>query len=311
MVKIMNPTQLQSFVQNNPKLVKAKSFTINGHELQVLKYSKQVFYRNLWNDALEWCRGTVVDCDFNLVSVPFQKIYNYGIEKRAPKIEPETKVTAYRKVNGFMAQITWYKDTLIIGTTGSLGGDFVQYIKDMMVTHAPIEKWEAWMKAHETETHLFEVVHPDDPHIIPENAGMYYLGSRLKQYDAIHSEYGLNRVCQIQIRACDLGCFAAEGYADVPFSEIQSMVKQCKHEGFVIYTDDGKATKIKSQWYLVQKWVARNPNTDKIMNNQIFNQVDEEYYGLIYHLRNNIEHYTALDEQNRLEFVRQYFSSLD
>jgi hypothetical protein len=106
-------------------------------------------------------------------------------------------------------------------------------------------------------------------------------------------------------------CFAAEGYADVPFSEIQSMVKQCKHEGFVIYTDDGKATKIKSQWYLVQKWVARNPNTDKIMNNQIFNQVDEEYYGLIYHLRNNIEHYTALDEQNRLEFVRQYFSSLD
>lgn len=305
----MNPTKLQSFVQNNPKLVKAKSFTINNHELQVLKYSKQVFYKNLWNDALEWCRGTVVDSDFNLVSVPFQKIYNYGIEKRAPKIAPETKVTAYRKVNGFMAQITWHKDTLIIGTTGSLGGDFVQYIKDMMVTHAPMEKWEAWIKAHATETHLFEVVHPDDPHIIPETAGMYYLGSRLKQYDAIHSEYGLHRVCQIQIRACELGCFAAEGYADVPFSEIQSMVKQCKHEGFVIYTEDGKATKIKSQWYLVQKWVARNPNTDKIMNNQIFNQVDEEYYGLIHHLRNNIEHYTALDEQNRLEFVRQYFSA--
>lgn len=305
----MNPTQLQSFVQNNPKLVKAKSFTINNHELQVLKYSKQVFYKNLWNDALEWCRGTVVDSDFNLVSVPFQKIYNYGIEKRAPKIEPETKVTAYRKVNGFMAQITWHADTLIIGTTGSLGGDFVQYTKDMMQTHAPMEKWEAWMKAHETETHLFEVVHPDDPHIIPENTGMYYLGSRLKQYDAIHSEYGLDRVCQIQIRACELGCFAAEGYADVPFSEIQSMVKQCKHEGFVIYTDDGKATKIKSQWYLVQKWVARNPNTDKIMNNQIFNQVDEEYYGLIHYLRNNLEHYTALDEQNRLEFVRQYFSA--
>ena len=47
----------------------------------------------------------------------------------------------------------------------------------------------------------------------------------------------------------------------------------------------------------------------RIIDVQADEFLDEEYYGLIHYLRNNIEHYTALDEQNRLEFVRQYFSS--
>jgi hypothetical protein len=80
-----------------------------------------------------------------------------------------------------------------------------------------------------------------------------------------------------------------------------------KHEGFVLYTEDGQAAKIKSPYYLTSKWVARNPRTDKLMTKEFKEQVDEEYYPLIDAIRSNIEEYTAMNEQQRLAWVRAYF----
>lgn len=50
--------ELRKFVEENPKLV---SMRTAGEGLYVLKYKKNVFYDNLWNDYLEECRGTIVD----------------------------------------------------------------------------------------------------------------------------------------------------------------------------------------------------------------------------------------------------------
>ena len=80
-------------------------------------------------------------------------------------------------------------------------------------------------------------------------------------------------------------------------------------EGFVAYTEDGDAFKIKSPWYLTNKWVARNPKTDKLMNDNFKKTIDEEYYPLLEYIRQNIEVYTSMTEQDRLEFVRNYYSS--
>ena len=116
----MNKDELKEFVLANPKLVNMRSA---GEGIYVLKYSKRVFYDNLWNDYLEECRGTIVDADFNVVSRPFTKIYNYGVEDKAPVLSDDTPVTAYRKVNGFMVAMTWYKDDILISTTGSTAND--------------------------------------------------------------------------------------------------------------------------------------------------------------------------------------------
>ena len=111
----MNQTDLKEFVLANPKLVSMKPA---GEGIFVLKYSKRVFYDNLWNDFLEECRGTIVDADFNVVSRPFTKIYNYGVEAKAPVLSDNTLVTAYRKVNGFMVAMTWYNGDILVSTTG-------------------------------------------------------------------------------------------------------------------------------------------------------------------------------------------------
>ena len=67
-----------------------------GLGIYVLKYKKKVFYDNLWNEYIAECRGSIVDANFNLVAYPFTKIYNYGIEKEAPVLKADTKVTAHR-----------------------------------------------------------------------------------------------------------------------------------------------------------------------------------------------------------------------
>jgi hypothetical protein len=92
---------------------------------------------------------------------------------------------------------------------------------------------------------------------------------------------------------------------------LEQMAKECKHEGYVFYTNNGVSAKIKSPYYLTSKWVARNPRTDKLvdLNKDIKHQLDEEYYPLVDAIRANIDEYTALDEQARLEWVRNYMEA--
>lgn len=301
----MNKDELKEFVLNNPKLVSMKPA---GDGIFVLKYRKSVFYDNLWNDFLEECRGTIVDADFNVVSRPFTKIYNYGVEDKAPVLSDNTLVTAYRKVNGFMVAMTWYNGDILVSTTGSTQNDYVDYAKEMMLKHQCWADWQMEIHTAKGMTLMFECVHPNDPHIVPEDAGMYFLGHRENTWDSKVEMYGVsesNRAKEYAL-AC-LKCNYAESYV-LPLSELVAKSKQVKHEGFVAYTEDGQAFKIKSPYYLTNKWVARNPRTDKLMREDFKKQIDEEYYGLLAHIRENIESYTLLSEQDRLQFVRDFLS---
>jgi len=292
--------ELKKFVLENPKLVNMRSA---GEGIFVLKYSRRVFYDNLWNDFLEECRGTIVDADFNVVSRPFTKIYNYGVEAKAPVLADDVEVTAYRKVNGFMAAVTVHNGELLVSTTGSTANDYVDYAKEIMAKHAPLADWLMVLNTADTEgmTFMFECVHPSDPHIIVETPGMYLLGYRENSWD---SKVGHNPVVIIDL-ALALNCFHAESFA-TNMAHLQVMAKECRHEGFVFYTQEGVSAKIKSPYYLTAKWVARNPRTNKLLTKEFKEQIDEEYYPLLDHIRDNIVAYTALDEQARLAWVRNY-----
>jgi hypothetical protein len=275
-----------------------------GDGIYVLKYKKKVFYDNLWNDYIAECRGTIVDSDFNLVSYPFTKIYNYGIEKEAPVLSDDTEVLAYRKVNGFMVAVTFHNGDVLVSTTGSTNSDYVVYAKEMMLRHMCWEDWLIALNGYDLQdlTFMFECVHPSDPHIIPEEAGMYILGYREKSWG---SKVGHNPSVMHDLRSL-FNCYMPE-YHKITMAELKVMTKECRHEGYVFYTADGVSAKIKSPYYLTSKWVARNPRTDKLvdLNKDIKHNLDEEYYGLVDAIRANIVEYTAMDEQARLEWVRE------
>jgi hypothetical protein len=298
----MNKHDLKAYVEANPKLVNMRPA---GEDIFVLKYKKSVFFDDLWNEYLEECRGTIVDADFNLVSYPFTKIYNYGVEAKAPVFSDDTKVTAYRKVNGFMVAMTWYNGDVLVSTTGSTDSDYVNYAKEMMLTHAPWADWQMALGNVECQgmTFMFECVHPADPHIVVEKPGMYILGYRPSVWNSKvgHDPFFIKQLAEM------FHCYSPES-TTTNMARLKEMAKECKHEGFVFYSEDGRSAKIKSPYYLTSKWVARNPRTDKLVNmeNDIKKNLDEEYYPLVDAIRENIVEYTAMDEQARLAWVRNY-----
>jgi len=275
-----------------------------GEGIYVLKYKKKVFYDNLWNEYIAECRGSIVDKDFNLVTYPFTKIYNYGIEKEAPVLKADTKVTAFRKVNGFMVAMTVHNGKLLVSTTGSTDSEFIRMAKEMMVTHMPLVDWELELGNAEClgMTFMFECCHPEDRHIVPEEAGMYILGYRENEWGSKvgHDPFVLKDL------SSTFKCHCPESMT-TNMERLEQLAKECQHEGYVFYTDEGVSAKIKSPYYLTSKWVARNPRTDKLvdLNKDIKHQLDEEYYPLVDAIRANIVEYTAMDEQTRLSWVRR------
>lgn len=298
----MTKDELKKFVEENPKLVSKRPA---GDGIYVLKYKKTVFYDNLWNEFLAECRGTIVDEDFNIVTYPFTKIYNYGIESQAPVFGDDEVVQAFRKVNGFMVAMTWYNGDVLVSTTGSTDSDYIGYAKEMMLKHMP---WTDWQLAFANDnmqgmTFMFECVHPADPHIIMEKPGMYILGYRENE---LGSKIG-HDPAMLQELGELFKCYVPES-EKVSMLDVKKAIKICTHEGFVFYHADGRAAKIKSPYYLTSKWVARNPRTDKLVDlkKDIKQNLDEEYYPLVDAIRANIVEYTALDEQGRLAWVRNH-----
>ena len=290
--------KLKEFVEQNPDLVKMKEV---APDMFVLKYTKKVFYKGLWNEYLEECRGTIVDKDFNVIQRPFTKIYNYGVEKQAPVLDDDTEITAFEKINGFMVAVTWHNGKLLVSTTGSINSPFVD--KAMDYINPVKDEMEDFCGFYKDFTWLFECCHPDDPHIIQQEHGLYLIGCRRKSWDP--RPLILSESVNIS-HATSIGVKVPKRYYTT-VGELKKMVKSVRHEGFVFYTASGVAAKIKSPYYLMAKWVARNPNTAKLMdlNNDIKERIEEEFYQLVDKIRENIEEYTALDEQSRLAWVRK------
>ena len=290
----MELVELRQYVEANPQLVRVRPSEAYPN-LSVLKYSKRVFFDGLWNDYLEECRGLVIDSDWNIVSYPFTKVYNYGVESRAPQLPSGTVVDAYRKVNGFMVAVTWYGDDILVSTTGSLDSPYVALARELIEPN--LERYRSVCRAYDRYTFMFECVHPSDPHIVPEVSGMYLLGLRPKMLGAPLSVS--NEL------AAGFGAYPVE-HIRCTIDELLVTVRGVQHEGFVFYTEDGVCSKIKSPHYLVSKFVSRNPRTDKLLRPNIKQSLDEEYYPLIDAIVANITEFTALDEQSRLAWVRRF-----
>jgi hypothetical protein len=191
--------------------------------------------------------------------------------------------------------MTWYKDDILIATTGSTTSDFVQYVKDMMAYHKRTD-WRAMVKQNAGFTLLFECVHPDDPHIVPEDQGLYLLAACQNSWDYRLMVPAISEHHSLYI----LG-------SQMTLRDLKLRAKNVWHEGFVFYTDDGVSAKIKSPYYLVSKLFARKLNTSDLMKSNIKQRIDEEYYPLVDHIKANLAQFEALSEQNRLGFIRSFY----
>lgn len=287
---------LKTYVEDNPKLVKRRQST-RYPDLFVIKYDHDVFYQNLWTPELEECRGLVVDKDWNIVAMPFKKIYNRF--EHDLDFLPDAKVTAVRKINGFMAAATYHpKHGVIISTTGSLDTEYVA------VAEAHLRpKVIHWIEnlGHNL-TWLFEICDPSDPHIIKEDPGAYLIGARNLLTGEMLSEQKLDTCYKT------MEVMRPHYYANMSFSTVCKLTKECRHEGFVVH-GPSMSLKIKSPYYLINKFLARKRG-ERLIDllcdiPSLRKTVDEEFYPLLDHLEKHIE-FPGMDEQDRLAVIQQF-----
>lgn len=298
---------LKKFVEDNPKLVSRKASKLYPG-LFVIKYTKNVFYDNLWylDPILLECRGLVVDEKYNIIVKPFTKVFNY--KENGTTIELDELCTIVEKVNGFMACATLDRDIsdeLIISSTGSLDSTFV----DLARSHINPFKDLIFKNIQDGQTLIFEVCDKDDPHIIPEVEGLYLIGSNIKSYNLPNTFYKCSEE-SLDILSANIGCLRPYHLDDLPFKEVLNSSKICRHEGYMVYSKTA-SLKLKSPYYLITKFLARAKET-KLFNiicsdrNMAVKSINEEFYPLIDYIILNKEEFIKLEEQQKIKFVSEF-----
>jgi len=294
---MLTSTQIKEFVENNPRLVLRKE-SKRYPDLFVLKYHNRVFYDNLWTPELMEMRGMVVDADYNIVGLPFKKIFNRF--ENNTDIPRDNLVISIEKINGFMGAATMHPvHGLIVSTTGSLDSDFVT-LAEKYIT--PLK--DALDMGY---TYMFEIVDPSDPHIIKENTGAYFLGRRNISTGVLDiPDPAIPSVSEVKLR--EFGAFIPR-YSVCRFSDLVNEAKNSQREGFVVYTAT-TVLKIKSPYYLTKKLFARI-RAEKVTSEWLIankNNLPEEYYPLVDHINSNRDHFVSLEEQDRLTFIENFFN---
>ena len=290
--------------EQNKDLVQLKG--TSNPDLFVLKYKRKCFYEGIWNDFLRECRGLVIDKDWNIVSLPFTKIYNFGIEKEAPKFDRDELVFVSEKINGFMIAVTWYNDDLLWSTTGSIDSDFVGYAKEIFESWSEKQqfKFRQIIGDREESTFMFECCHPKDPHIVHEEPGLYFIGTREKSFDSKPELFDetFERVMWADTDVKIVPTFTIRA------SELTRIAKESKREGFVFTSlkNDYRCSKIKTPHYLAKKFLMRG-TWQKFINSR--KDIDEEFYGLVKYIREvERERFFELDEISRREYIERWFA---
>ena len=214
----------------------------NGH-LDTFKYARRVMFDYLWDTdpALLECRGQTYDNRTGaLVVAAPRKSFNYLENGWWKDVPLDTPVIAYKKYNGFMACVSKHEGTGHISTTGSTKSDFVRYAEE----YIPAAN-STWLS--DEFTLLYEVVHPDDPHIVDEPIGAHYLGCRSK-IDGAFMPYG-------KLEDTYIGTLKG----------ILAIAEVNTSEGFMVYNlnndpDRLAPAKIKTPYYVGKKKLMRLSN---------------------------------------------------
>ncbi len=250
---IMNNQEMKTFVESNPSLVSAKPVLDNA---LLLKYKRNVFFKNLWSKEILDCRGTIVDKDsFELIQRPFRKIFSQG-EKYAPTFHDEEMVRCTRKVNGYMLSATIYNGKLLLSTTGSVDSLFVSFAASKFASDFDYCINAGFIV--EEYTTMFEVVDKEfDPHVIEEDNGLYFLGILDKTWE-IDMGAELPYFYPVYDKIISLKTPDSFG---VLFGEISKETDSVCHEGYVVRSLDlQKELKLKSPFYSAVKFLGRISN---------------------------------------------------
>lgn len=321
-------SSLDKLAQN--KLVSKDMDPASG--LTVHKYSKRCFFDRAWgtHPALMKARGIVLDLAGSIVSHPFDKVFNYGEDSGLPEdkgmgagmsLADDLSVIAVEKLNGFLGICSAHpfeKDKLLVHTQGRFEGEHVEYIRDYM-TPRQTGLVKRFFASNDV-TLMFEVLHPEDPHIVHYDStehGLWLIGIRGKQIDdQAWTEDAVDAA------ALEMG-FRRPKWFRTTKHELLAMCKndslELKVEGWMARADTAEQEmlfKLKTPYYLVTKFLGRlsaNRIGHMFGNPSNFKQsIDEEFFVLVDELTSRFtkDEFLAMDDVNRVPLIRNLVHEL-
>lgn len=302
------------------KLVKDKlayAAASEEHPLVLYKYAKSVFYQQRWKESetLIRARGIVLDYAGAIISNPFDKVYNYGEYDAGLEIPDEEIVVAPLKMNGYLGVMSFnpYSQELLLTTQGSFGGEFLEMYKGLVSKTLRV-KAEHVLKSRNL-TVMFEVIHPEDPHIISysaEEQGLYLIGARENTMDARElPEEALDELAEI------LGVKRVP-WVRIAFGELKQKVAQEQVEGYMVRKNtpiQETVCKFKTPFYLTTKFLGRlSGNNIRHMYNapaSFKQKVDEEFFPIVDWIVSGIaqEKFLEMTQEERVSVVRELILS--
>lgn len=288
-------------------LVKQKRYD-NG--LSVFKYSREVFYRALWNTnpLLLEARGMVLADDGTKVIWPFTKVFNH--HENGTELHLDTVVIAPRKVNGFMAAARYWNGELIVSTTGTLDSDFAKLARSY------IEKLEGIEIMAANITVLFEICDNSDPHIVAEEEGAYLIGGRYMQ-NTTHEGQMLTEG-QLDVWANLIGAKRPALFHGT-FRDVLNLLQDCKHEGYMVRLatpEQPTVMKLKSPHYLTKKFLMRMGQKKVTAmfddKEEFLKTIDEEFYRVVHFITrwHAADQWINYGDQKRRAIIEDYFEGL-
>lgn len=294
------------YIKANPKLVTMKPTQYEN--VFVLKYSRKVFHKYLWDATLCECRGTLVDGDMNVVSRSLTKIFNSD-EPFAPEFADDEEIYVDDKINGFMACATWHNNELIVSTTGTTWSEFADVAREYIMESIGT----LMFKDFPDYSFSFEICTPEDAHFIDEMAGVYLLGARLKEWSDVKGDISREELDAMAEKYRGGWSIYRPQWYVTSYGRIKEVLKNYNREGFVITSTDEptKQVKMKSPYYLTTKFLSRlnNDNVERLLTNpQIAkSKIDEEFFPIVDYLNEHLEHFKTLTNNEKSTFIKDFF----
>lgn len=273
----------------------------NDGKYTTFKYARKAMYEYLWYqvpDLLESRGHVYCNATKELVQAAPRKSFNYLERNYWQDMPLDTPVEMYKKVNGFMACATIHDGELLVSTTGTTTSDYAMWAKELIVRDY---KYYDLVIEKDVST-LFEVVVPQDPHIVKEREGLHLLGVREKDTGDFHP-MGANARCTLE--------------------QALEIVRSDRGEGFMIYPmqadgtyDYNNCCKLKTDYYVGKKKLMRMTakNVENMYNNPLATAVSlpEMWYDAVEYITDRCCKDTwlqATDQQRRVileDFDKDY-----
>lgn len=124
----------------------------------IYNYSPEVMFSQHWTPVTKWCRGLILDNDYNIIARPWEKFHNLG-QVELP-IQFDTPVEVMDKVDGSLGILYPDGEGYAVATRGSFTSD--QAIHATKLWNQEYAMYHNFNEVLKQYTYLFEIVYPSN-----------------------------------------------------------------------------------------------------------------------------------------------------